>query len=856
MFLAAATLLTLSTAGFMQQPQTAPPNPPVTATAKAITTATAQRTATPPVIDGVANDEVWRHAVKTSDFIQFEPKVGEKPAFQTEFQVAFDDRNVYVFIRAHDPHPDSIMRALTRRDVRGPSDQLKIMIDSYNDNRSGYEFAVNPDGVKRDFAVFNDNGEDDSWNGVWDVGTQVDSLGWTAEFQIPLSQLRYNASASHSFGFGVWRDIERFKQRSAWPEYKPEGNGLMSQLGDLNGLAGLTMARSFELTPYAVTKNVSRANDLGAFDREQELSVGGDLKFGITPNVTLDATINPDFGQVEADPAVLNLSAFETFLRERRPFFIEGTGLYTSFRLNCYIVVDCSTNEGLFYSRRIGRSPYLRSDYGDAGTPTATPIAAAAKLTGRTGKGLSFGVLDATTLDVEGTQGRTVEPFTNYAVASAQQDLRGGNAGINLIATAVNRSVDQWTNEFLHESAYTMGATFRNRFQGRNYELNASFAASRVNGTPEAITRTQRSAVHYYQQPDDDHEVDENATSLTGTSAQLKFGKYGGGITRFETSLVRQSAGFEVNDLGYLRRADVVDWSTWAALSFRTAKWIYNWAQLNGNHWERWNTSGVRIDNAWNFNGHLGFRNNINIHAGGTVENFGEVYCDRCTRGGPVLRQSKGFYPWGGINGDGRKKIVPGMWVNMGFWDEGKSDYYALSPYLDLKLSTRMQASLGFNYNQTHENTQWFGNFDDAVGTTHYSFAHLDQRTVSMNLRLNYTIRPNMTVEFYGEPFTTQGEYSDIREVTAPKAGKYDARFAPYAPTEDVDMGFNFIQLRTNAVMRWEYRPGSTLFLVWAHGRDRGTSQLQDSWRDDYRDLFELHPDNTFLIKVAYWLNK
>ena len=757
---------------------------------------------------------------------------------------------------AYDPHPDSIMHALTRRDVRGPSDQIKIVIDSYNDNRSGYEFAVNPDGVKRDYAISNDAQEDDSWNGIWDVATTVDSLGWTAEFQIPLSQLRYASADSHTFGFGVWRDIERYRERVAWPEYKPTVNGLMSQMGDLVGMEGLTSARRLELTPYAVTKNLSRETSIGSFERDQEISLGGDLKFGITPNITVDATVNPDFGQVEADPAVLNLSAFETFLSERRPFFVEGTGLYTSFRLNCYIVVDCNTNEGMFYSRRIGRSPALRNDYGDEGTPTATPIAGAAKLTGRTSSGLSFGLLDATTLRVAGTQDRTAEPFTNYAVASAQQDLRGGNMGFNLIATAVNRSIDEWTRDFMHSSAFAAGGSFRNRFGGGKYELNASLAASRVTGSPDVIRRTQENSVHYYQQPGDDHEVDPTATALSGTAAQLKFGKYGGGITRFETSLVRQSAGFDVNDLGYLRRADIVDWSTWAALSFRTAKWIYNWAQVNGNHWERWNTSGVRIDNAWNFNGHMGFRNQVNIHAGGTVDNIGEVYCDRCTRGGPVLRQSRGFYPWGGINGDSRKKVVPGMWINAGFWDEGKSDYYSLSPSLDFNVSTRMQASLGVNYNKSHDNTQWFDNIVDGAGSTHYTFAHLDQRTLSMNVRLNYTIKPNMTVEFYGEPFATQGEYTDVREVAAPKAADYDARFSPYTPPADADLGFNFIQLRTNTVMRWEYRPGSTLFLVWSHGRDRGTSQLQDSWRDDYRDLFELHPDNTFLIKVAYWLNK
>ena len=849
MLLAAATVLTAVTAGLIQQAQPAPRNP--------ATTAPAMRTATPPQIDGLQTDAVWAIAPKSTDFLEFDPKPSQPARFKTEFQVTFDDRNLYIFVRAYDPHPDSIMRSLTRRDVRGPSDQIKVIIDSYNDNRTGYEFAVNPDGVKRDFAVYNDGNEDDSWNGIWDVATKVDAQGWTAEFQIPLSQLRYATAEGHTFGFGVWRDIERFRERVSWPEYKTTASGFMSQMGDLVGLAGLTNARRVELTPYAVTKNVSRERAVGGFERAQEISVGGDLKFGITPNITLDATINPDFGQVEADPAVLNLSAFETFVRERRPFFVEGTGIYNSFRLNCYIVVDCNTNEGLFYSRRIGRSPFLRGDYGDAETPTATPIAAAAKITGRTKSGLSFGLLDATTLRVEGTQDRTVEPFTNYAVASANQDLRNGNTSISLIGTAVNRSVDEWTESILHTAAYAGGANFRNRFAGGKFEFNASLAASHVVGSEEAITRTQQTSVHYYQQPGDETEVDTDATSLSGLAAQLKFGKYSGGITRFETSLVRQSAGFEVNDLGYLRRADILDWSTWAALSFRKPQWIYNWAQVNGNHWERWNTSGTRIDNAWNFNGHMGLRNQLGVHAGGTIENFGEVYCDRCTRGGPILRQSRGFYPWFGVNGDGRKRLVPSMWVNLGYWDEGESYNHWLSPYLTIKVSTRLNAEVGAGIGKTKDNTQWFGNFTDAAtGVTHYTFAHLDQRTLSMNLRVNYTIKPNMTVEFYGEPFATQGEYSDIREVADPGAGDYHARFRPYTPAEDVDLGFNFIQLRTNAVMRWEYRPGSTLFVVWQHGRYRGRSELRESWRDDYRDLFNLHPDNTFLIKFAYWLNR
>ncbi|HUF65741.1 MAG TPA: DUF5916 domain-containing protein, partial [Gemmatimonadaceae bacterium] len=708
-------------------------------------TATAIRADQTIVIDGRDADEVWARAPRYNQFRQFQPRVGVDPSFQTEFRVAYDDRNLYVFVRMFDPHPDSIMRALSRRDVRGPSDQIKLMIDSYHDRRSGYEFAVNPDGVKRDYSMSNDGNEDISWNGIWDVATQIDSLGWTAEVRIPFSQLRYARSAENTFGLGIWRDIERYAERTSWPLYNPERSGLSSQLGTLDGLRGLTDDRRFEVIPYVVTRNVQQVRPGPTYGRSSEMSIGGDLKVGLTPNITLDATINPDFGQVEADPSVVNLTAFETFFSERRPFFMEGTGLYR-FSLNCYIVVDCSTNEGLFYSRRIGRAPALRGLYGDVDTPTSTTIAAATKLTGRSARGLAFGLLDAVTTEVTGTDGRTVEPLTNYAVLRGQQDLRGGDADFSVIATAVNRSVDQWTDPFMHKSAYSTGATFRNRFSNRRYEVAGLFAASRVEGNEAAIYRTQRSPVHYYQQPGDDLEVDSSRTSLSGYSAQLKFGKYGGGVTRFETSLVRQSAGFEVNDLGFLRRADITDWSTWAALSSRNANKVWRWAQLNGNHWETWNTSGTRLQNAVNFNGHMGLHNNWDIHLGGTVDRLTASYSDRATRGGPVLRLSRGFLPWGGFNTDSRKRISGGFWVNLARWDGGKSRGSSLDPYVNFRFSPQFQLNVGAGFSHDRNNTQWFGNFL-GDGVTHYTFAHLDQRTTRMSVRLNYTMTPNLTFE-------------------------------------------------------------------------------------------------------------
>ncbi len=818
--------------------------------------AAALRAPQTPSIDGRADDALWQRAPMYSEFRQFEPRVDSAPSFKTEFQVGYDEKNLYVFVRMYDPRPDSIMRALSRRDVRGPSDQIKLLIDSYDDKRTGFEFAVNPDGVKRDFVISNDGNEDGSWDGVWDVATLVDSLGWTAEFRIPLSQLRYARAASQSWGFGVWRDIERYRERVSWPLWRPTVSGLSSQLGRLNGLEGITTARRMELTPYTVAKSRQRTMPNARYERDQEFTAGADLKFGITPNVTLDATVNPDFGQVEADPAVVNLTAFETFFAERRPFFVEGTSLY-EFPLNCYIVVDCNTNEGLFYSRRIGRAPSLTSVYGDATTPTATSILAATKLTGRTRQGLSFGLLDAMTEDVTSGSDRTVEPLSNYAVLRAQQDLRGGEAGISLIGTAVNRRMDEFTEPFLHNSAYTGGATFRNRFGNRNYEVAGQFAASIVNGTQAAIFRTQRSPVHYYQQPGDDLEVDSSRTSLTGTTAQIKFGKYGGGITRFETSIVRQSAGFEVNDLGFLRRADILDWSTWAALSWREARWIYRWAQVNANHWENWNTSGARLENAFNFNGHMGLNNNWDVHAGATLGGLTESYCDRCTRGGPLLRRSRGFFPWGGVNTDSRKVVSGGIWFNGRFTDEGKSEGGGFDPYINFRFSTRLGVSLGFGYYRDRNNTQWFGNFIDSAGA-HYTFAHLNQRTVSASTRVNYTFTPNLTFEFWGQPFVSTGTYTDVRETSAtPDADKYDDRFETFAPRPNAVMSFKFTQLRTNAVVRWEYRPGSTIFVVWQHGRQDDTNQNpRQSWTRDYRDLFALHPDNTFLIKAAYWLSR
>lgn len=811
----------------------------------------------PPAIDGRDDDATWLNAPRNTAFLQLEPDNRGVPSLPTEFAVTYDERNIYVYVRAHDPHPDSIMRALTRRDVRGPSDQISILIDSYHDRRTGYEFAVNPDGVRRDNAIYNDDGRDGSWNGVWEVATVVDADGWAAEFQIPLSQLRYADGDEHTFGFGVLRTVERYRETVSWPGIDRDRPGLVSQLGTVDGLANLSTSRALELTPYSVAKNETRASDAAGFERANKLTVGADVKFRITPNVTIDATINPDFGQVEADPAVLNLTAIETFLSERRPFFVEGTGLYR-FSLNCYIVVDCGTNEGLFYSRRIGRSPALRGQHGTPDTPASTPIAVASKVTGRTGGGLSYGLLHALTPGVEGVDGATVEPLSNFAVLSGEQDFRNGNAGVRLLATGVTRSLDEWTRPYMHSSAFAVGLSGRSRMFGGNYELAGSLAASRVAGEAEAISRTQRNAVHYFQQPGDDLEFDPSRTSLAGFAGHVKFGKYGGGITRFETSFVQQSAGFDVNDLGFLRRADQRDWSTWASLRFNNPGRIHRWAQFNANHWRTWTTSGRLIQAAFNGNGHMGFHNNWDAHMGATLDGWGGAYCDRCSRGGPALRRSIGFYPWFGVNTDSRRMLAPSVWVNLGFSDEGRTRSVSIRPELGINASTALQGRIGVGIARNDNQTQWVTNVTGEDGVTHHAFARLEQQTLSFTVRLNYTAAPDLTFEFYGEPFVSTGAYSEFRELSGtPGAASYDARFVAYTPPASTPTELRYRQLRTNAVARWEFLPGSTLFVVWAHGRqDDSVDGVTRSWADEYDGLFGLHPDNTFLVKVAYWFSR
>ena len=831
------------------QAQAVTPPPAVAPT----TTVRATSARTPPVIDGRMDDPVWALAPAITDFRESRPTEGAPPRLATEARVAYDARHLYVFVRAFDPHPDSIVRLLARRDDYTPSDRIILMLDSYHDRRTGYEFAVNPAGVKADYAIFNDGDEDGAWDAIWDVGTRVDSLGWTAEFRIPLSQLRYDTSGDGTFGLLIWRNIQRYTAVVTWPLYRPSRSGFTSQFGELTGLTGLGGAGRAEFAPYIVAKNVQGPPSSG-FGRDQQFTAGGDLKYRLASNLLLNATINPDFGQVEADPSELNLGAFETFFRERRPFFVEGKGLFT-FPVNCVIVVDCNTGEGLFYSRRIGRAPQLASVYGNDASPSASRILGAAKATGRLSSGFSLGVLDAVTDHVDGPAGTTLEPAANYGVIRGNQDYNGGDGSIGFMVTAVNRFTDSSSGPYLHRSAYAAGLDARHRFNGR-YEVSGSFDVSRVAGSAEAIARTQRTSVHLYQRPDDDLAFDSTRTSLTGTNVELRFAKVGGKVLRFETAYQRRSPGFEINDIGFLRQADFQAWTTWAALAYRTPNRVFQQLRWNFNNWEYWNVAGLPTERAFNTNVHTQFNNRWWFHGGGTLGQLGSTYCDRCARGGPAIRQDPYIAPWMGIEGDDRHALVPYLWMNYFRGDGGRSERISLSPELDLKVSTRFTTSLSLDYSHNRDDNQYFGTFTDAAGTSHYTFAHLEQQTLSLTWRLGYTFTPEATLQVYASPFVSRGTYSDVRELAAPAASRYEDRYQPYGDPAIADNpgGFNFREFRSNVVFRWEYRPGSTLFLVWSQGRE-GFDPLRGdrTFGGDLSDLMGRRANDTFLVKMSYW---
>jgi hypothetical protein len=807
-----------------------------------VTAAPAER---PPVIDGRDDDAVWKTATRITGFRVFDPKEDGDPTFPTEARVAYDAENLYVFARMFDPHPDSIVSLLSRRDVKTQSEQIKIMIDSYHDRRTGYEFAVNPAGVKRDYYTYDDSQEDITWDAVWDVAARIDSLGWTAEFRIPLSQIRYPKASEHTFGLMIMRDIVRTSERDSWPVYRRSMSGIASQFGELTGLRGLGSPHRLEIAPYVVAKNVGVPQPNG-FGRAQKQTIGGDLKYGLTSNLTVDATVNPDFGQVEADPAQLNLTAFETFLAEQRPFFLEGTGIFS-------FAGDASR---LFYSRRIGRAPQLAGLVSDptADISAATPILGAGKLTGRLASGTSLGALFALT-GRQAVGPTMIEPQTEYGVFRASQDFRNGESGMGTMLTVVNRQLDDVAATILRREAVVGGIDGRHRFDNGRYSIAGSFATSLVRGSTEAIDGTQKNAVHLYNRPDAGLPYDSSRTSLSGTDLRLKADKVAGTFT-YGGLYERLSPGFETNDIGFLSQADEQIAQAYASVQSTQPRAFWRNASAQFFQYNQFTANGLPTTNFTEVYVFAELQNRMTVSVDTWTDNILPAYCDRCARGGPAVRASPDVNMLINIGADPRQTIVPTFAAIYTVSDYGRSTLWRVRPYVTVRARSNLSWELGTRYQRNRNDTQWFENLG-VIGsdTTHYVFAHLDQELLSFTSRFNYTATTTMSLQLYAEPFLTTGRYFRVRELASPRAAAYDDRYRPFPlPTDDAS--FNIKELHASAVARWEYRPGSTIFLVWTQGRDQ-EDRNPGSFAPtrDFRDLFGARPDNTFLIKASYWVN-
>jgi hypothetical protein len=795
-------------------------------------------------------DESWSRTEPITAFVQRDPHEGAAPTFATEARVLFDDTAIYVAVKAFDPDPGQLKAFLTRRDVNTSSDWIRIIIDSYHDHRTAYGFAVNPAGVKLDTYHFNDTNEDSSWDAVWDVKTRLDADGWYAEFRIPYSQLRFSRGGDGRLGLAIGRIVARTNELTTWPLLSKTASGFVSSFGDLRGVIPPGATKRLELVPYTVAELGTAPLQAGnPFQKNPDPAgrVGVDLKYAITPGLTLTATVNPDFGQVEADPAVVNLSAFETFFQERRPFFIEGSG---NFSFNCR---DCN----LFYSRRIGRSPRGFPTLADGEyvlRPGESTILGAGKVTGRVGQ-FSVGSLVAATQEEAaeialGTARRAsvIEPRTLYTVSRAKREFADQSA-VGLILTTTNRDIVEAVS-FLPSTAVTGGGDFDWRL-GRRWQLFGSWAGSRIAGNAGAIERLQLSSVHYFQRPDADHvELDRTATSLSGHMGNVGFAKIAGERTRGSISMGYQSPGFDPNDLGFVQRTDWIPQNSWLQIRWDTpGRYVRN-VRINWNQWAAFNFDGDVLNNGLNFNAHWQFQNQWSSGFGVNA-NF-RTFDDRKTRGGPGAYNNPGWNSWQYVNTNDRKLVSFNWESSFGRNPSGYWSFFNLAPGITVRPTSALSASLGTSFNRNTDDAQWVRNVVEGVDTR-YVFGHLDQTTTAMTTRVNYTITPNLSLQVYAQPFVSAGAYTGYKELVSPRADSHTERYAPYAYSGNGD--FNVLSFRTTNVMRWEYRPGSALFVVWQQGREGFTQRGNFDFSRDFGDVFSTPSTNTLLVKLAYWFN-
>jgi hypothetical protein len=850
------------------------------------------------LLDGKLDEPAWAKAPVFNQFTQAYPNVG-RPDTTTRVRVLYDDDAIYVGVQALDPHPDSIAAQLARRDAGSYSDRIYVNIDSYHDRRTSFQFSVNPKGVQGDTYFSNDNQGDNNWDAVWDAGTRIDSEGWTAEFRIPLSQLRYGSAPPGSeriWGFQVHRDIARLNTRMTFSPWTPDGSGFTSRFGEVRGLVDLATPGRLEVLPYLsakVTRQPGDPSDPFFHKTDTKPNIGGDIKYGLPKGLTLTGTINPDFGQVEVDPAVVNLSAFETFFPEKRPFFLEGSDVFSFgnvIRNNDY------GGQTFFYTRRIGRGP-IRFPSG-AGInyvdmPDVTPIAGAAKVTGKLGH-WTVGLLDAITPEVKAdvaasSTGRdsstAVNPLTNFGAARLRRDWRNGRTVVGSMLALTNRDQSALFSDLLSTSAGYGGLDFEHRISGNKYVISGFAVQSQVNGSDTVIARLQRNSTHAYRRPDSDLlTYDSTRTSLTGHAEEIAFQKNGNSFGSLAIKNV--SPGFEINDVGFHGRVDYRAISPfWGLQSNQKDSWSLS--KFAGIWWNgAWNGDNDIIYNGYGASGSVQFLNNWGANVGGNLQMA--TMDDRLLRGGPLAESPANWGVNANFNTDSRRKAWYNLSANISKNIDDDSWNGGAGVFLETRPSTQVRVTVGPNYSRGFSTAQYTRSVVDANATntfgSRYVFANVDQTTVSIDTRVEWTLTSKLSVQSYLQPFVAVGRYTDFKEFVTP--GSYD--FAIYGRnsfstivanndaqghttsyTVDPDgvtgsspaftitnPNFNVHSLRGNAVMRWEYRPGSALFLVWQQERNGVEEVFSFDASRDVGAIFRERPSNIFLIKAVYWLSK
>ncbi|MGH7569294.1 MAG: DUF5916 domain-containing protein [Gemmatimonadales bacterium] len=845
----------------------------------------------PIAIDGQLSEAAWRAAQRIVGFTQRDPTEGAVATESTEVFIAYDDAAVYVAARLYDSAPDSIVARLGRRDVHTSSDMFTVYLDSYHDRRSGFYFALDAAGTLHDGILYNDDWDDNSWDGVWEGRVRTDEAGWTVEMRIPYSQLRFLKADTYTWGVNFKRTIAR-KNEIDYLVLRPKNaSGFVSRFADLVGIANITPPRRLEVMPYVTTRAAFTRQAAGnPFNDGSSYtpSAGADVRFGIGSNLTVNATVNPDFGQVEVDPAVVNLSDVETFFGERRPFFIEGASIFN------FGYGGASNYWGfnwpgpdLLHTRRMGRSPQGSTpdaDYTDRSD--GANILGALKLTGKVAGRWNLGTLAAVTareyarLDTAGFQFRKeIEPLTYYGVFRAQREFPDGRQGLGTMLTAAVRDfADPTLRGEISRDAFVGGLdgwTFLDK--DKEWVVTGWVAGSRVSGTPARITALQRNPVHYFQRPDAEQtQVDSTATALAGWAARVHLNKQKGDWFS-NSGLGFISPGFESNDLGFMGRTGVVNMHAGGGRAWRKPGKLFRQAEVGGALFQSYNWDGdVTWRGAFNF-GWLQFLNYWSINW--DVAYNPETVSDRRTRGGPLTRNLPGTQLGFNVNSDSRKSVTFSMYAGLYHQRRDYSDRWA-GANIQYRPMPNVSLSVGPNFSWGKSPAQYIGTYDDTLGLAtatygrRYVFADLDQTEVSARIRLNYTFSPTLSLQVYAQPLVSAGSYDRFKELARPRTfdfnvyGEGSSTFddstyvadpdGPGGPADPIQLyrpDFNFKSLRGNAVLRWEYLPGSTLFLVWTQSRSHFDDSGEFAFGRSMGRLWDAGADNIFMVKATYWWN-